>query len=104
MMIGPSFNRIQNYTLVSKGAIRTITRSITQEMCIAGGVGEVVFPFVPEHPGCFKESLVIVFLSNNFPSLSTSLFLSPAPELFHVSIQPCHSGKQPSRPSYDSCG
>ncbi len=35
MVIGPSVYRVQYYTLVSKRAIRIITNSIVDEMCIA---------------------------------------------------------------------
>ena len=60
MVIGPALNRLQDISLVSERPIRAVPCSISDKMGIASGIGQVVFPVVLMHPGCFKEPPIIV--------------------------------------------
>ena len=93
MVGGPPNNRGQNDSLVGKWTIGIITCGITQQMGIAGGIGEIIFALVLMHPGSFKEPPLMITCSYGLPFL---IEYHHIPELFckpkHIITQLGHPG------------
>ncbi len=85
MVIGPSFDGIEHYSLVGKGAVGRIAGGVIDKMGIAGGIGEIVFAFVFVHPGGFEKAFVVVFFGEELAVLIYDLnFFYGFAEVFHV--------------------
>src|SRR5687768_2331798 len=87
-MIRPAFYRIEYYALICKRPIRISAGSITNVMCIACGISEIIFAFVFEYPGAFEKTLVVVFFSKELAILINDLyFFYRLGKTFHILTQ-----------------
>src|SRR5690606_9660925 len=67
MMSGPTYNRVQYPARIGERPVRIIAYSISQLMCIAGRIGEIIFSVIPVHPRGFEEPPVRIALQKRLP-------------------------------------
>ena len=73
VMGGPSYNGIEDDTLVSEGTIGRISDGITEEVSITCGVREIIFALIFMHPLCLEEAVRVastqrltIFVEDNY--------------------------------------